>query len=60
MATRKRQKMILGVCEYCKRTCPFPFDGVEMVRTRRGDTFYFHTLCFVKNRKKVNEWTLAD
>lgn len=56
MATKKSIKLTMGVCQYCGKELSYPSEGVEMVRTKRRDTFYFHTLCFCKNRKKVNSW----
>lgn len=52
----RKPKKITGICIYCKQYAEFPEDGVDMVVTKRKDTFLFHTMCFVRNRKKVAAW----
>lgn len=52
----RKIRPIHGDCFYCKRECTYPDPGVEMVRTKRKDTFVFHTVCFVKQRKENLKW----
>ena len=52
----RKPKKITGICIYCKGYVEYPEDGVEYVKTKRKDTFLFHTMCFIRNRKKVNTW----
>lgn len=52
----RKIKPIQGVCFYCGRSCRFPDPGVEMVKTKRRDTFVFHTVCYMKQRKEANRW----
>ena len=52
----RKLKPISGVCFYCGRACTFPDPGVEMVKTKRRDTFVFHRVCFMKQRKEAAKW----
>lgn len=52
----RKVKPISGICYYCGRACTFPDPGVEMVRTKRRDTFVFHRACYMKQRKEAAKW----
>lgn len=52
----RKIKPVVTTCIYCRKEITFPGEGAEMSKTRRGDTWYFHTLCFVRNRKECNRW----